>query len=128
MADHKTVPVSPSALIPLGGKNFSNMRSVQDLRSLQASASGMHGAMDPTSRLKKDTEVSSVVIPARQQMKTAKKFANGVIVQDKRMRRKGTIIQASAGHTKKTKTPVHQLADREGNAWLAKESDLDVLL
>lgn len=126
--DGKPVQVSSSALITLGGKNFSSMQSVQDLRSLQAGAIG-HGGLDPTARLKKDTDIPAVRASGKTATTASQlSITKGAKVMDKKTGKIGHVIRAAAGHTKKTGTLVHQVADKNGDTWLAKESNLSVLL
>ena len=54
-------------------------------------------------------------------------FSRGAEVRDVKERRKGIIIQASVGYTKKSRTPVHRVADKHGDVWLAKEKNLELL-
>lgn len=129
--DHKADPVSPSALIQVGGTNFSGMRGVDQLRSVEASAPAFHGAalrsLIKNGKVRDDTvqqeRVSNVVVPKSSKLK----FGLGAIARTSDGK-KVTIIQASAGYTAKSKTPVHKVADRNGRVWLEKESNLRLVL
>lgn len=52
-------------------------------------------------------------------------FARGMTVYDEEHDCKVTILQANAGHTAKTKTPVHKVSATNGRGvWLVKETKL----
>lgn len=131
MADWKPEHVSSSSLIQLEGTNFQNMHSVDDLRSIQAGASSVHRAWDaPVTGGKVSDGYDppprrvNFVSPVR--IKTMI-FSSGAKVQDNKKDKKGVIIQMNAGYTQRTHTPVHRVADKQGNSWLAKQTDLDLL-
>lgn len=52
------------------------------------------------------------------------KFERGRSYYDTSKNRKVTIIRANATVTKKSRTPCHEVVDRGGNTWYAKQSDL----
>lgn len=122
--DWKPVPIDSSALIPLGEKvtNFASMTSVNDLRTMKARAVGHP---DPAPHLEDNAVGRSMQerIPLTRKPKEIP-LSKGVTVYDKLMKKKGVIIKANAGETKKTHTPVHRLADARGDSWLAKSTDL----
>lgn len=51
-------------------------------------------------------------------------FSKGATVKDSNLHRKGIIIKANAGHTRKSHSPVHLICDENGDTWLAKEKHL----
>jgi hypothetical protein len=118
---------------PLGGICFQNMQSVADLDSTCATAPGEHTMI--TERIKAMGKVREarrqgvrmsdreVDVPRPRRMT----FSNGATVRDVKSRRRGIIIKASAGYTKKTHSPVHKLCDENGDTWLAKEKDLKLI-
>ena len=125
----KAVPVSPSALIPVGGSNFFNMQNVSDLQSLEAQAPPFHQAINRAiiasgKAREEDYQPEHVTV---RQPKAIPTFGVGAQARTREGKRV-TIIQASAGYTKKTRTPVHKVADKRGNVWLEKESNLDLML
>jgi hypothetical protein len=123
--DFKPVPVPASALIPVGGTNFANMNDIRELRSLEESAPAFHRNI--TRSLVAAGKVRENNVELEQLHNRPSKFGLGAIVKNK-MGKQVTIIQVSAGHTKKTNTPVHKVADKKGNVWLEKESDLKLIL
>lgn len=126
--EHKPESVSPSALIQVGGTNFASMRDSSQLASLEASAPAFHrqvlNAIKGSGKVR-DTEVAETMFASVK--KLSNKITNGVTVKDNVRKTKGIVIQAKAGYTKKSKTPVHRIADRQGNSWLAKETDLKII-
>jgi hypothetical protein len=137
MAEGKPIPVRPGEstnLIQVGGTNFASMNSVEALNSMEASAPSWHRAtMD---RLKAAGKVREENIQPEQFEQrqsqvmlrdSIKTFGQGAIVKNAEGK-KLTIIKASAGYTKKTRTPVHKVADKAGNVWLEKETNLKLIL
>jgi hypothetical protein len=131
MAENKPVPVSSSALIPVGGRNFASMTDASQLDSLKASAPAFHNAIDRALKVQgKVRDMDSIQEIKSKQYYTPKRvepkgFVTGAPVIDNEGR-KLTIIHASAGHTKKTHTPVHRVVNKRGESWLAKETDLSL--
>jgi hypothetical protein len=138
MADEKKGEVlPPSALIPVGGNNFSKMTDSSQLSSMEAGAPPFHSrvlnALKATGKVREDQVISRAsqpdrntgydTIPVRKKLK----FVNGARVKNLQGK-KLTIIQASAGHTKKGNILVHKVANKEGESWLEKESELTLLL
>lgn len=113
---------------------FANMRSAADLPLSPASHDEMTRRIVAAGKIRSsqrsESEYGSDYVPPRQVVARAEKrnsFARGTKVRDVNTGRKGVIIQASAGHTKKTKTPVHRVSDKYGNSWLARQDDLITL-
>lgn len=138
MADEKKGElVSPSALIPVGGNNFSKLTDSSQLSSMEASAPPFHrsvlNALKATGKVREDQVISRAsqpdrntgydTIPVRKKLK----FVNGARVKNIEGK-KLTIIQASCGHTKKSNIPVHKVANKKGESWLEKENELTLLL
>lgn len=129
MADHKSEPVSPSALIKVGGNNFFNMTDASGIDSLRAAAPAFHhnidNALKASGKVRMEDPIVAAAqrgyVPVRQQIK---RFKTGAPVIHVETGRKLTIIHASVGHTKKTHTPVHKCADKDGNVWDISESKL----
>src|SRR5258708_7613578 len=128
--DWQPEKVSASSLIPVGGTNFANMNSVSQLNSLQDLAPGFHratlDALKASGKVREDPlQVEHVTVrPSR----ILKNFGHGARVKDSKEGRKGVIIHANAGYTKQKHTPVHRVADSKGKSWLAKETDLKLIL
>lgn len=130
MADHKPEPAPPSALIKVGGTNFASMTDASQIDSLKASAPSWHNNI--TEALKAQGKVrpeDPVVAMAQHQSRSVAKrisavqgFRRGAPVIHRETGKKLTIIHASVGHTKKTNTPVHRVADKQGNVWDIKET------
>lgn len=128
--EHKAIPVSSSQLIKVGGTDytsFANMNSVNDLASVEMAAPAFHrryvDALKASGKVRDDTLIaprSVAVLP--QQAKGFKRGVSVVTTEGKKV----TIIQASAGYTKRSNTPVHRVADKKGNSWLEKETDLTI--
>lgn len=130
--EHKAEPISSSALIRVGGTNIASMNSVNDLIAVEMTAPPVHrsyvNALKASGKVKdSDLIASSLASSSAQhvQVKSIKTYSRGSSVVNKEGK-KLTIIEASAGHTKKTKTPVHRVSDRKGNTWLEKETDLTI--
>lgn len=119
----------------IGGMCFQNMRSLDDLKAACSTAPATHqqamdwvishgkkrGDFEPPRRVEKPQPRAQVTISA------ARSFTRGRYCKDKVSQRKGIIIHANAGYTRKTNQPVHKLADKNGNSWLAKQKDLILL-
>lgn len=137
MADeHKAVPVPPSALIPVGGTNFASMTDISQLQQLESSAPAFHRnilhALKASGKIRGDTaQISDEqlvgAVQERSKPRTIK-CGKGSVVIDSVQRRKGTIVKLNAGYTKVTHTPVHRVCDKNGDVWLAKETNLKVLI
>ena len=133
MADEtKPVPVPSSSLIPVGGTNFSSMNDISQLQSVEAQAPAWHSST--IARLKAAGKIREETIQPEQfkqavsvQQSKVTTFGTGARVMTSEGK-KVTIIQASAGYTKKTKTPVHRVANKAGKTWLEKETNLTLLL
>lgn len=129
--ENKAVPVSPSALIPVGGSNFFNMQDLDQLRSMEASAPAWHGNsvrnMIANGKVREENNNPEHLITGRAQAKDLPTFGIGSRVRNKEGK-KATIIQAVAGYTKKTNTPVHKVSDKKGNIWLEKQTNLELIL
>ena len=130
MAEHSAVPVSPSSLIKPGGTNFSSMQSLDDLHRAESKAPDFHrrtlDALKATGKVRDDGTQQRSAMPSSVTPTKPRGFKIGVRVMNK-AGKKLTIIQAQAGYTKKTKTPVHRVADRQGESWLERETDLQLL-
>lgn len=127
----KAEPVSASSLIPVGGTNFASMKDASQLRSVQASAPPMHRQYDraSTGGALEDNEVGrSALQRVPMNNRVLNNFGLGAAVHDNNKQRRGVIIQASVGTTRKTKTPVHKISDSRGKTWNAKQSDLKLIL
>lgn len=132
--DWKPERVSSSSLIPINGSNFYNMRGVQDLQSLEGSAPAFHRrmleALKASGKVRDDgthQEVES--IPSHASAPRRRKgIGNGARVMDLKRGIKVTIIHANAGHTKKSKTPVHRVANRDGETWFLREDEMKLIL
>lgn len=128
MSEHKAVPVQPSALIQGGSRSFASMRDVTQLRTVMARAAmenPVHKLATQALGVMEDTSIPTM--PGRPQTVKASsqpKITRGMKAADAKTGKMVTVIKASVGFTKKSKTPVHQVADSKGNAWLAKETDL----
>lgn len=135
--DFKPEPVSSAALIPVGGTNFYNMQSVEQLQSMEASAPAFHRSVTRAlvaSGKVREENIQPEQLRGMDKTERAQRhgrnmsFGTGARVMINETGKKVTIIQASAGHTKKTKVPVHKVADTKGNVWLEKETALTLLL
>lgn len=129
----KAVPVSSSELIRLGGTNFFNMQSVQDLQTVESTAPAFHtrvlNALKASGKVRDDGTHYDATLPIHAPInRQMNNFGRGARVYDRTKSVKCTIIHANAGYTRKTRTPVHRVADRSGDTWLAKESELKLLL
>lgn len=133
--------LSPSSLIKLEGKNFFNMTSAEDLSFIEASAPAWHTRMLHALKASGKIREDQVMAPDpsnrgyvrnMQATRHEKKFTRGTLCKVKddgeRPGKKVTIIHASAGHTKKTHTPVHLVADRNGDTWLERETNLKLIV
>jgi hypothetical protein len=130
--EHKAVPVSPSALIPVGGSNFFNMHDVNDLNTLIAQAPPDHqmlnraiiaqGKIHGTAQDAEQAITGRII--QRPKLTTFKKGAIARTSDGKKV----TIIKANASYTRKTHAPVHRVADGRGKVWLEKQTDLELLL
>ena len=130
MADEtKAVPVPASALIPLKGTHFCNMGSVDDLRSAISAAPPPDQSV-PRSFLASGVEQSVHIARVNIQPRKIEKLqcGRGAYVRDTRLGKKGTIVKMNAGYTKKTHTPVHKIRNQRGDEWLAKETNIEVLI
>lgn len=122
-------PVSRSSLIPIQNKCFYNMQDASELDAMEhdPGAAWHRRALDglkAQGKVRDDSvlEESSGVRVIRDPKN--KHFRTGSQVVDNDKQKKGIIIAASVGYTKKRKTPVHRVADKRGKTWLAKETDL----
>lgn len=126
------IRVGRSSLIPVGGRNFYNMHAVEDLDTLERDPAanwhrGLMQGLKASGKVRDDSVMEEAtrvrVVPDHRN----RKISRGANVKDRKTRRKGIIIAAAVGYTKKSKTPVHRVADKNGNSWLAKQSDLELL-
>lgn len=139
--ENKPERCSPSALVPLRGNNFYSMRNVESLAAMEGSAPEFHrramngliasGKVRDNDDPSIETTSRSTVVERLNRLSspvTIKRlfFAEGVKVKDTQEGRKGIIIKASVGHTKKHKIPVHRVSDANGDIWLAKETNLRI--
>jgi len=131
--EHKTERISASALIPVGGDNFYNMRGPEDLEMLKMSNPNI-GFHEQTRRLfgvKEDTKAGLFEAGASQVRSPRSSillgFSDGARVRDTKKKKKGIIIETNVGYSKKKRIPAHRVSDKNGNTWFAKESDLDLL-
>lgn len=127
--DWKAEKVSASELIPVGGTNFASMTDASQIDSMRMTAPGEHRFLDNAIKAqgKHKAELAvphqeRIIIPP--QRKLAFGVGSRVVNQSGK---KLTIIQANAGYTKKSKTPVHKLADKSGNIYIEKQTDLKLL-
>jgi hypothetical protein len=130
MSDYKgAVRCSPSDLIPVNGNCFANMSDVAQLQSLEASAPSFHrrvvDALKASGKVRGEDVLENATVI--RDPRPRKKFGIGARVRDVEKGRKGIIIHASAGYTKKKHTPVHKVADKNGNIWLAKQTNLELI-
>jgi len=127
--------ISSTSLARLGGTNFFNMRDASQLNSVVASAPPFHQnvtrALIASGKvMPKDPIVERAILqtmPATRTIRAATPrlvFTRGTPVVHTPTGKKLTVIQASVGHTKKTLTPVHRVADKRGNSWDIKETEL----
>jgi|HubBroStandDraft_2_1064218.scaffolds.fasta_scaffold257881_2 hypothetical protein len=124
-----TGPISSSRLVKVGGNNFANMRDASQIDTLKAAAPAFHGNIDHALKASgtvraPDPVVEAAMYRTQQQKREILGFTKGAPVKHLETGKKLTILQASVGHTKKTRTPVHKVVDKEGNVWLEKESKL----
>lgn len=148
---YKVEKVAPPP--PLEGSTFGNMQTVSDLQTCCAMnpEAGFHNVVtrtivahgkvrDQQRQMARDMDIDDepnaldapnfeLPNPVRSKPKPAitasrKAFGRGMSVKDKSNNRKGIIIQANAGYTKKTRINVHRVCDSKGKAWLALETDL----
>ncbi len=129
----KAERVDSSSLIQVGGTNFFNMRGVQELQSLEASAPALHrrmlAALKASGKVRDDGTHETEYLPSHASAQRSKiGFGNGARVFDLKRRVKVTIIYAKAGYTKKTKTPVHRVANRDGESWLVRQDEIKLIL
>jgi hypothetical protein len=130
MADNefKAEPVSPSALIKVGGTNFASMTDASAIDTMRASAPAFHSNVDhalrASGKVRDEGFETKQTFVTRQHGKTAKMFKTGAPVIHVETGKKLTIIHASVGFTRKSRTPVHKCADKNGNVWDIKESKL----
>ena len=126
MADTKPEPAPSSALIKVGGTNFASMTDASQIDSLKASAPSWHNniteVLKATGKVRPEDPVVAMAQRGYVPKKEVMKFRTGAPVLHLATGKKLTIIHASVGHTKKTKTPVHRVADRNGNVWDIKET------
>ena len=124
--DWKAEKVSSSALIPVGGTNFASMNDASQIDTLRMTAPGIHHSLDRAIKAS-GKHIEELAVPQQERIllpvKRKASFGVGTRVINAKGR-KLTIIQANAGYTKKTRTPVHKLADTNGNIYLEKETDL----
>lgn len=112
---------------PIGGTCFQNMQSVADLDATCRSAPGDHAVI--TARIKQLGKVRAETKQGTRPRNITVKaqhltFTKGATVKDVKTGRKGIIIKANAGYTKRSHTPVHTICDENGDTWLAKEKYL----
>lgn len=137
MPDHKPESVSSSSLIKVGGSNFFNMSDASQIDTLKAAAPPFHDAISRALTASGTARVPDPVVAAAERIVKSEtkrdirgstnQFTKGTPVRN-REGRKLTIIKASVGETKKTRTNVHKVVDKEGNTWLEKETDLTLRL
>ena len=136
----KPDPVSASSLIQVGKDNsnyrsLANITSMDQLLSIEASAPSFHTsamrALETAAKMRQrnsnDEETQQIVSRHHIQREPKAEFGRGAKVVNKEGKRL-TIIYANAGVTRKSKTPVHKVADRKGNTWLEKQSNLTLEL
>lgn len=135
--EKKPVPIGPGEKgtpIRLGGTNLASMLGSvvapkpNAVGTIQAAQSVHDAYLDRMGILtggRADMARASVQpsrqAPARSSVQTI--FAAGKTVYDTDRQRKAVIVAANVGRTKKG-TPVHELVDRQGNAWRQKETKL----
>lgn len=127
--------IPPSSLIQIqDATNFASMKTVDDLENakMRNPAAGWHEAVRRAFQWQNDDpqglfEAKVTTLAKSRKVGNIQAFVPGTRVKDIKHRRKGIIIQANAGYTKKRKRPVHLVVDREGDAWYAKQSDLKCL-
>lgn len=132
--DWKAERVAPSAILPPAKSSIMAMDSVNDLNAAESSAPGFHrrvlDALKASGKVKsphaEDFEEREPVSIHRDPIRTAR-IERGSDVRDIKTKRRGIVIKACAGYTKRSHTPVHRIADRHGDTWLAKSTDLRVL-
>src|SRR4051812_42131814 len=117
----KAVQCTPNSLIQLNGvTNFASMRSAQELSTLEATAPAFHHRVLSALKAGGKVRAEENIQPQRsyetrgQVIKAS--FRQGASVKDTKEKRKGVVIQAAAGYTKKSHTPVHRIADNKGNS------------
>jgi hypothetical protein len=130
--DWKAEHVEPSAILPPASKSIARYNDVNDLNRAQNSAPGFHrrllDAMKASGKVRspheEDFQQERVTIHRDPR---ATRIERGSEVRDTKTGRKGIVIRANAGYTKKSHTPVHEIADRNGNSWLQKTKHLKLL-
>jgi hypothetical protein len=136
MADEKKGEIiPPSALIKVGGNNFASMTDASQLSSMESAAPPFHrtvlNALKASGKIREDQVITNTIrqSPANRNLLAKKilRYVTGARVRNKQGK-KLTIIQASCGHTKKNKIPVHKVANKDGDSWLERENDLELLL
>lgn len=106
---------------PIGGTCFQNMQSVADLPINPSAEDASLARLRRKGILRSEGQSA----PRRVTVKAHSfGFSKGATVKDVKTGRKGIIIKANAGYTKRSHTPVHTICDENGDTWLAKEKYL----
>jgi hypothetical protein len=128
--DWKPERVDSGWLIPGAKNSFSQASSVADIQMMEAEAPPDHrvftDAIVASGKVRAPVQREEVDLVRPQKVKP-KVFARGArvtAISGKGRGKKLTIIKANVGETNKTHTPVHRVADEDGNVWLEVESKI----